>query len=162
VLGLVLTLHVVPALRVAPHGYLAYFNAIAGGPAGGHRLLLDSNLDWGQDLPRLAAWMRAHGVGRVQLAYHGSDDPDRYGIVHEDLPGVHLYPERPAPRPFEGTVAVSPNLLCGLFARLDPAYASLRERPADDRAGIFFIFTDRMGGPGAVRPAAAARAGCPR
>jgi dolichyl-phosphate-mannose-protein mannosyltransferase len=155
-LGLALLLHVVPALRVAPRGYLTYFNALAGGPAGGHRVLLDSNLDWGQDLPRLAAWMRAHGVGRVQLGYHGSDDPDRYGIVHEDLPGVRLYAEQPAARPFTGTVAVSPNLLFGLFPRLDSAYAPLRARPPDDRAGIFFIY--RMG----EAPAAQARSSSSR
>ena len=44
-------------LRQHPH-HLAYFNEIAGGPANGWRLLVDSNLDWGQDLERLAAWMR--------------------------------------------------------------------------------------------------------
>ncbi len=43
----------VGTLRVHPH-HLAYFNEIAGGPANGWRLLVDSNLDWGQDLKRLA------------------------------------------------------------------------------------------------------------
>jgi hypothetical protein len=32
---------------------LAYFNEIAGGPRGGERFLIDSNLDWGQDERRL-------------------------------------------------------------------------------------------------------------
>ena len=31
--------------------YLAYFNAIAGGPAHAYRHLVDSSLDWGQELP---------------------------------------------------------------------------------------------------------------
>ena len=47
-------------LRDHPH-HLAYFNEIAGGPANGYRHLVDSNLDWGQDLKRLAAWARASG-----------------------------------------------------------------------------------------------------
>ena len=36
-------------LSVYPH-QLAYFNELAGGPEEGHRHLLGSNLDWGQDL----------------------------------------------------------------------------------------------------------------
>jgi len=69
-----------------PH-HLAYFNEIAGGPRNGWRLLVDSNLDWGQDLKRLAEWMRAHAVPRLKLSYFGSADPWYYGIEHEALPG---------------------------------------------------------------------------
>jgi hypothetical protein len=135
-----LLLHAVPTLWAAPRGYLTYFNPLAGGPLGGHRVLLDSNLDWGQDLPRLAAWMRARGVESVKLAYHGSDSPDRFGIRHEDLPGSHLYPERSATSSPGGIVAISPNLLFGLVPRLGDRYASLRDRSPEDRAGVFFIF----------------------
>src|SRR6185503_8493410 len=35
---------------------------------------------------------------------------------------------------------VSPNLLWSLVPRLDPVYAALRERPPDDRAGVFFVY----------------------
>ena len=136
----VLLLHAVPTLWAAQPGYLSYFNLLAGGPLGGHRVLLDSNLDWGQDLPRLAAWMRARGVASVNLAYHGSDNPDRFGMGHEDLPGSHLYPERPARTDPTGILAISPNLLFGLVPRLEDRYVSLRDRVPDDRAGVFFIF----------------------
>jgi 4-amino-4-deoxy-L-arabinose transferase-like glycosyltransferase len=136
----VLALHVVPAVAAARGGHLTYFNVLAGGPAGGHRVLLDSNLDWGQDLPRLAAWMRSHGVRSVQLGYHGSDRPGRLGIESEDLPGVTLYPPHPPARPFQGVVAVSPNLLLRLFPRLGDPYAALRDRPPDARAGVFFVY----------------------
>lgn len=37
---------------VYPH-YLAYFNELAGGPRNGYQSLVDSNLDWGQDLKEL-------------------------------------------------------------------------------------------------------------
>jgi hypothetical protein len=74
------------SLRQHPH-HLAYFNEIGGGPANGWRLLVDSNLDWGQDLKRLAAWMRENGVARVKLSYFGSADPWYYGIDSEALPG---------------------------------------------------------------------------
>jgi hypothetical protein len=73
-------------LRQHPH-HLAYFNEIAGGPGNAWRLLVDSNLDWGQDLKRLAAWMRANGVARIKLSYFGSADPAYYGIASEALPG---------------------------------------------------------------------------
>jgi hypothetical protein len=48
-------------LRVHPN-YLGYFNELAGGPSGGWRYLVDSNLDWGQDLRALKQWMDDHGV----------------------------------------------------------------------------------------------------
>ena len=140
-LVLMLAAHVAPVLAQTPRGYIPYFNLAAGGTDGGHRFLADSNLDWGQDLPRLAAWMRRHQVEAVQLAYHGPDDPDRFGIRHADLPGVHHYPPREPDGPPPQVVVVSPNLLVGLFAGLgDDFYAELRHRPPDDRAGVFFVY----------------------
>ncbi len=38
----------VSAALIAPH-QLSYFNVLAGGPDNGHKLLIDSNLDWGQN-----------------------------------------------------------------------------------------------------------------
>jgi len=139
--GAVLAFHALPSLAGASAGYLAYFNFLAGGEKGADRVLLDSNLDWGQDLPRLADWMKEKGVGKIQLAYHGSDDPSRYGISHEDLPGLHLYPARQPARPFSGVVAVGPSLLHGLFHPADHnPYADLLRRPPSDRAGVFFVY----------------------
>jgi 4-amino-4-deoxy-L-arabinose transferase-like glycosyltransferase len=142
VLSAALLLHAVPALLIAPHGYLAYFNVMAGGREGGHRFLADSNLDWGQDLPRLAAWMRGHGVVRVQLGYFGSDDPDRYGIVREDLPSWPIRRGAPSsPVSFQGTVVVSPNLLLGyLVPPGRNVYEPLLDREPDARAGVFFVY----------------------
>ncbi|MEK6258991.1 MAG: glycosyltransferase family 39 protein, partial [Planctomycetota bacterium] len=47
------------SLWVFPHS-MAYFNELAGGPAGGRRYLLHSNLDWGQDVWGLAEWCTLH------------------------------------------------------------------------------------------------------
>jgi hypothetical protein len=66
--------------------YLGYFNELAGGPAGGSRYLVDSNIDWGQDLKRLAAWARRHPGEEIKLAYFGSADPTRYGFACRALP----------------------------------------------------------------------------
>ncbi len=50
------------AVLAALEGYssrsrpLAWFNGLVGGPMAGHRILVDSSLDWGGDLPDLIAW----------------------------------------------------------------------------------------------------------
>ncbi len=90
--------------RFHPH-HLAYFNELAGGPAGGRRHLLDSNLDWGQDLGELARYLREHpmsepGNGEIGLAYFGMLRPADVGIAY------HLPPSF---RPQPGWYAVSVN-----------------------------------------------------
>jgi hypothetical protein len=139
-LGAILVGHVAPALAAAPRGYLAYFNHLAGGSEGAHRVLLDSNLDWGQDLPRLAAWMKRERVERIALAYDGADDPDRLGLVRDDLPGRNHYAPSAAEGPLRGTVVVSPSLVFGLVPREAARYAPLRERAPDARAGVFLVY----------------------
>lgn len=86
----------------APH-HLAYFNALAGGVDHHRRLLLDSNLDWGQDLGRLKTQLAAEGTNQVCLAYFGHVDPALYGLEWA------LPPSEPAP----GRCVVSANYLAG-------------------------------------------------
>jgi Dolichyl-phosphate-mannose-protein mannosyltransferase len=150
-LALVLAGQVVPALRAAPGGYLPYFNALAGGTGSGHRVLLDSNLDWGQDLPRLAEWMRREGVSEIALGYVGADDPDRLGIARRDLPGRNLYSSAGTDAPLAGTVVVSPALVYGLVPRHAAYYAPLRDRAPDARAGVFFVYRMGEGVPAGAR-----------
>ncbi len=73
--------------------YLAYFNELCLGPRNGHRILLDSNLDWGQDLPGLADYMEENHIEKIHLAYFGHVDPGIYGIDYDlpALPPVHEY-----------------------------------------------------------------------
>jgi len=68
--------------RIHPD-YLASFNQFAGGGSQGYRVALDSNLDWGQDLPRLRTYMQAKGLDSIQLLYFGRVDPSVYGIAYE-------------------------------------------------------------------------------
>jgi hypothetical protein len=67
------------SLRFHPH-HLAYFNAIAGGPARGSQHLVDSNIDWGQDLHALKGYLGEHKVEDVGLAYFGTVVPANVGI----------------------------------------------------------------------------------
>ena len=59
--ALVLVLTGVAVVETAPYrpDYLSYFNVAAGGPRGADRYLVDSNLDWGQDLKRLADYLHS-------------------------------------------------------------------------------------------------------
>jgi hypothetical protein len=115
------------SFALATPGYLSYFNILAGGTRGGWHHLVDSNVDWGQDLGRLASWMRGHGVGTVDLAYFGTADPRAYGIeFRKTAMFLDTYPERPAHRPVSGdVVAASVTLLQGVY--LDRERAFLRE-----------------------------------
>ncbi|MFD5602663.1 phospholipid carrier-dependent glycosyltransferase [Streptomyces sp. NPDC127064] len=104
----------VSSLGTFPY-YLPYSNEAFGGPAGTHRVLHDSNVDWGQDLGRLADRLRTRYPGeRVWLVYKGSGVPAYYGIRAEDPRGVP--PER-----VHGLLVVSDSAVAkarGTFARL--------------------------------------------
>jgi hypothetical protein len=67
--------------------YLAYFNALAGGSRNGYRWLIDSNVDWGQELLRLRAYMQRRGITQVRLAYFGRVAPEVYGIDYQVIQG---------------------------------------------------------------------------
>ena len=63
-----------------PH-VMSYFNELAGGPHRGHRHLIDSSVDWGQDLLFLKRWLQRHPeVSPLGLAYFGSIDPYLVGV----------------------------------------------------------------------------------
>ncbi|MEU5535236.1 phospholipid carrier-dependent glycosyltransferase [Streptomyces sp. NPDC020362] len=82
--GLLVLWVAVSSLRAFPY-YLPYANEAFGGPANTHRLLHDSNVDWGQDLGRLADRLRQRYPGdRVWLVYKGSGVPSYYGIDASD------------------------------------------------------------------------------
>jgi len=72
-----LCLYPISAVVTSPDS-IAYFNFLARGR--GDRLLLDSNLDWGQGLKRLRVFMERQGLASVDLAYFGHVDPAIYGI----------------------------------------------------------------------------------
>ncbi|MBL1084357.1 phospholipid carrier-dependent glycosyltransferase [Streptomyces actinomycinicus] len=82
--GVLVLFVAVSSLRTFPY-YLPYANEVAGGPANTHRLLHDANVDWGQDLGRLADRLRRQYPGeRVWLVYKGSGVPAYYGIHADD------------------------------------------------------------------------------
>src|SRR5512144_1847140 len=67
----------VASARVHPD-YLAYFNELAAGHP--ERILVDSDLDDGQDLKRLADTLRARRIPAIWLAYAGSATVAEHGL----------------------------------------------------------------------------------
>jgi hypothetical protein len=77
VAALLLGWHLTASIRAHPD-YLAYFNELAGDHP--ERILVDSDLDSGQDLKRLADTLRARRVPAVWLAYAGSATVAEHGL----------------------------------------------------------------------------------
>jgi 4-amino-4-deoxy-L-arabinose transferase-like glycosyltransferase len=113
--------HVGESARVAPH-YLAYFNELAGGPAGGSQHLVDSSLDWGQDLPGLKAWLERNRLPGedAYLAYAGTGEPRYYRIPAKRLAYINGFHED------EPYVPLGPGLYCIGATMLQQVYSSVR------------------------------------
>jgi len=101
--AVVVGLLAVVSLRHHPQ-HLPYFNELAGGPTGGRYHLLDSNLDWGQDLWRVRDYIARHPQEDPRLLYFGTLDPAALGIRRELPPSRHPEP---------GVYLVSVNFVMG-------------------------------------------------
>ena len=103
--------HVLIALLAYP-SYLSYFNPLIGSHRNADRVLIDSNLDWGQDLRRLAHWTRENDIGVIRVHYFGA------GSVEHELRsrGMRWSAPRAEPLP-KGWFAVSRH-----FYRLRSGY----------------------------------------
>jgi hypothetical protein len=116
--------------------YIPFFNLLAGGQDKEWRLLSDSNIDWGQDLPALAAWQEESGE-RVNLSYFGTAHPSAYNIQFEPLPMWSPAPEQARPgrqlynptNPAPGIYALSVNSIHGVvLGEQRDAFAWFREQ----------------------------------
>jgi hypothetical protein len=97
-----------------PH-HLAYFNELAGGPRGGIEKLVDSNLDWGQDLKKLRHWLDTQGIREpIAFCYFGTADPLFHGIRYVNLPGGYPFAAT-GPVPTSGYLAISATNLKGAY-----------------------------------------------
>jgi len=73
-LGFLLVWQAVSVVSIYPH-FIAYFNETVGGASNGYKYVVDSNLDWGQDLKRLKTWADENNVDKVYVDYFGGSDP---------------------------------------------------------------------------------------
>jgi len=115
-----------------PH-YLSFFNEFVGDR--GYQFVGDSNIDWGQDLVRLAEYQSENNLGRVYLSYFGTADPNYYGVTYDCLPSFGLLDCPDADLPQQGWVAVSLNCLNGFCTYPNDIFGRLRSRRPDEVIG---------------------------
>jgi hypothetical protein len=82
---LVAVLQIGECAGIAPD-FLAFFNFPSGGPGNGPHYLVDSNIDWGQDVKKLKKWLAAHGTDTARIWYFGNAQMDDYGIRADPFP----------------------------------------------------------------------------
>lgn len=119
----------VESFAVRPH-YLAFFNAVVGGPSNGWRHLVDSSLDWGQDTPGLARWLAAERQAEepVYVSVFGTWDLAARGISGELLsPDVSLR-VRPWTELRGGVYAVSATMLQNVYGAFRGPWSSEYEQ----------------------------------
>jgi tetratricopeptide (TPR) repeat protein len=106
--------YVAQALFITPH-HLSYFNVIAGGPKNGHRYLIDSNFDWGQNDNYLRSYVESKNID-----YQINPDPFT---------------------PSNGHILVNANAFYGVMNQGDKAYSWLKDyEPAIQIAFTWFEF----------------------
>ncbi|MGD1218790.1 phospholipid carrier-dependent glycosyltransferase [Streptomyces krungchingensis] len=104
--------------------YLPYSNEAFGGPSKTRLRLHDSNVDWGQDLGRLADRLRErYPREKVWLVYKGAGVPSAYGIHAAD-------PRTADPDDVHGLLVVSDTSVAKADDRLAALLAT--SRPIDD------------------------------
>lgn len=97
---------------VTAPNYLSYFNQLAFGEP--QRIVVGSDLDWGQDVKPLIAALKKRQVTRVHLALHTSSDLRK----HDVPPFETMYPGEPT----TGWIAISEQIrafYCGGYRWLD-------------------------------------------
>ncbi len=141
-LGLALAAYAAVTLTLFPW-HLTYFNFLAGGPRGGYRYLVDSNLDWGQTWKALRRYLEDEGITAFGLSQYTINDPHAYGLDYTPLPP---WPDAPPvlPRRFDpapGVYAISPTTLQGVVVAEPEIFDYFRHREPVARVGnAMFVY----------------------
>jgi len=143
--GLALLLAYPASALLATPDTIDYFNLLAVG--GGDRYLLDSNLDWGQGLKRLRAFLDRENLPGIPLAYFGHVDPAIYGIRWR-FPD----PSRPGPAVVSANFAHGYPYVTAARGHMVPipagAFTWIQNHPRRaDLGGGLFLYDIRPGGP---------------
>jgi hypothetical protein len=149
-IGTPVLLTALSSLRIAPH-QLAYFNESVGGSDQGYRYLSDSNLDWGQDLKGLKAYIEKEKLPTIYLSYFGTAPPSYYGIRYQDVASKGALTAPPsdkvpdaAPRKI---LAISVYNLQDVSHASDPLFSWLRFREPIAKIGYSIFIYDLTNDP---------------
>jgi len=110
--------------------HMAYFNELAGGPDQGHRVAVDSSLEWGQHLPALETWLaRRVDSTPVYFAYFGYADLRRFRLEQVTrLPSFIDERDQVSPAPLRpGAYVISATLLHTLHGEAPGPWTSSYE-----------------------------------
>ncbi len=84
--------------------FLSYYNVIAGGTDNGWKISQDSNYDWGQDVKRLADWVKQNNVESIAM--------DNYsGIYSAEYYHISFTLMGPEKTDYKGYVALSASVI---------------------------------------------------
>jgi len=127
-----------------PH-YLPYFNLMIR-PENGYKYLVDSNLDWGQDLPALRKFMEKHDNPSLILSYFGTASPGYYGIKYQELLNSGMgFPHSSHVNPYDADkeyLAVSATNLQGLYYKQHNMFSWLKEKKPHRKLGYSIFIYD--------------------
>ncbi|PIR41437.1 MAG: hypothetical protein COV31_01010 [Candidatus Yanofskybacteria bacterium CG10_big_fil_rev_8_21_14_0_10_46_23] len=123
--------------------YLTYFNETVP-QENAHEIVVDSNLDWGQDLKRLGDWLIENDIKKIDLDYFGWADPEYY------LPGRRIWINSGTYRNLvdfknhnqsEGWIGVSATFLVNSLADPEQNYGwLLNQEPVERIGNSIFIY----------------------
>lgn len=128
-LGFMIVWYFIETIFTTPY-FLSYFNQFAGGTKNGYRYVTDSNYDWGQDLKRLAEFIKNYNgcadltcpstiqinqpIKKIAIDYFGRGNPEYYlGDIAEEWSSKRSNPKN---QNIEW-LAVSINILEEVFAK---------------------------------------------
>jgi hypothetical protein len=134
----VLALWLIGSGALGHPNYLGYFNELA--PTPHEHVVVDSDLDWGQDLFRLARYLKEHNIDGVNYSTFVFT-PQQLAV----WPGIPHVVNLDPVTPREGWSAVSPTLAVvgqyGLNHRYDDRFRPWYDRvPPQDRVGALRLY----------------------
>ena len=119
--------------------YTAFFNVLVGGPKNGPKYLVDSNIDWGQDLKRLGRFSAEHGSPRICISYFGTAPTWYYVPRAANFPAVEALRDGAELECEFAAVSVTP--LEGVYVP-EEQFAWLRDVPPLKRIGYSIYVWD--------------------
>lgn len=97
-----LAFNIVSVVRTFPH-FIPYANEAFGGPSNLYRSLIDSNLDWGQDIPLLTAYLSDRNITDYRVSLFSTVPRNVYGLDYDSVPMDHEI----TGSPYYGVVVIS-------------------------------------------------------
>jgi 4-amino-4-deoxy-L-arabinose transferase-like glycosyltransferase len=135
-------IQLVEVARIYPD-YLAFFNTVSGGPGNGPRYLVDSNIDWGQDLKKVRRYMETtFPKEKVCFSYFGSASLFYYFMPDAQMPETNEVELR---KNLDCIGAISVTNLYDVYDTVDKHIWLRQLKPIAKVGYSFYLFDLRKG-----------------